>query len=68
VELITTAALAISTAVAATAVSIGIARADVIAGGMRSEGRALALALIVGLLLLALGGLGAVAGGGMRRD
>jgi hypothetical protein len=68
VELITTAALAVSTAVAAAAVSIGIARADVITGAVRTEGRALALALIIGLLLLAMGGLGAVAGGGARRN
>jgi hypothetical protein len=68
VELITTAALALSTAVAAAAVSIGIARADAITGAVRSEGRALAIALIVGLLLLAVGGIGAVAGGGTGRN
>jgi len=41
VELITTAALALSTAVAVTAVSIGIARADVV--GAAAKGRALRL-------------------------
>jgi hypothetical protein len=68
VELITTAALALSTAIAVAAVSIGIARVDVVTGAMRTEGRALAIALIVGLLLLAMGGLGAVAGGGAQRN
>jgi hypothetical protein len=69
VELITTAALAVSTAVAAAAVSIGIARADMITGAMLNEGRALGTVFLVGLLLLAaVGGLGAVAGAGARRN
>ena len=57
VELITTQLLALSTAVAATAVSIGIARADVF--GLRTDGdpAPLAIALLIGLLLLAMGGL-----------
>ena len=56
-ELITTVALALSTVVAVTAVSIGIARADVF--GMRADGDAapLAIALLIGLLLSAMGGL-----------
>jgi hypothetical protein len=59
VELITTVSLALSTAVAATAVSIGIARADMF--GMRADGDSpLAIALLIGLLLLVMGGLTAI--------
>jgi glycerol uptake facilitator-like aquaporin len=60
VELIATAALALSTVVAATAVSIGIARAD--AFGIRADGDSapLAIALLIGLLLSAMGGLTAI--------
>jgi hypothetical protein len=60
VELIATGALALSTVVAATAVSIGIARAD--AFGMRADGDSapLAIALLIGLLLSAMGGLTAM--------
>ena len=63
VELITTAALALSTAVAATAVSIGIARADVVDAAAKGQGTSFAMALVMGLLLsglLALGGVMAV--------
>ena len=63
VELITTAALALSTAVAATAVSIGIARADVLDVAAKGQGTSVAMALVMGLLLsglLALGGVMAV--------
>jgi hypothetical protein len=60
VELITTAALALSTVVAATAVSIGMARADVF--GFRTDGdpSPFAIAALIGLLLLAMGGLTAI--------
>ena len=51
VELITTAALALSTAVAATAVSIGIARADVVDAAAKGQGTSFAMALVMGLLL-----------------
>jgi glycerol uptake facilitator-like aquaporin len=66
VELITTAALALSTVVAATAVSIGIARADVF--GFRTDGdpAPLAIGLLIGLLLLAMGGLTAIMAGGPK--
>jgi glycerol uptake facilitator-like aquaporin len=65
VELITTAALALSTVVAATAVSIGMARADVF--GFRTDDPApLAIALLIGLLLLAMGGLTAVMASGPK--
>jgi glycerol uptake facilitator-like aquaporin len=60
VELIATAALALSTVVAATAVSIGIARADVF--GTRADGDTapLAIALLIGLLLSVMGGFTAI--------
>ncbi len=61
VELITTVLLALSTFVAATAVSIGIARADV--AGIRADGD-LAIALPNGLRLLAMGRLTAFIAGG----
>jgi hypothetical protein len=57
VELIATATLALSTMIAVTAVSIGIARAD--APGTGSDGT-LAVALLIGLLLSGMGGLTAV--------
>ena len=56
----TTAALALSTAVAVTAVSIGIARADVVGAVAKGDGAPLAIALFVGLLLSGMGGLTAV--------
>ncbi len=58
VELIATVTLALSTVIAVTAVSIGIARAD--APGTDSDGTALAVALLIGLLLSGMGGLTAV--------
>jgi hypothetical protein len=57
VELITTAALAFSTAVAVTAVSIGMARADVVGGAAHAGGMALTFASFIGLVLFAMGGL-----------
>jgi len=59
VELIATGALALSTVVAATAVSIGIARANV---GIRADADTapLAIALLIGFLVLAMGGLTAM--------
>ena len=63
IELIITAALVLSTAVAVTAVSIGIARAEVV--GAVSQGEGISIAL--GLLLIAVGGLTAMAAGGLRR-
>jgi hypothetical protein len=64
VELIITAALVLSTAVAVTAVSIGIARAEMV--GAVSQGEGISIAL--GLLLIAVGGLTAMAAGGLRRQ
>lgn len=56
-ELVTTIALALSTLVAATAVSVGIARADVIGNVIDNEGGLFAVALILGLLFIGMGGL-----------
>jgi hypothetical protein len=64
VELITTVALALSTAVAVTAVSIGIARADVVDAVTKGD----AIALCIALLLAAMGGLTAIVVGDPRRD
>jgi hypothetical protein len=60
VELITTAALALSTVVAVTAVSIGIARADVAIAVAKGDGAPLAIAVFIGLLLSGMGGLTAI--------
>jgi hypothetical protein len=68
VELITTAALALSTAVAVTAVSIGIARADVIGTVAKGDSAPFAIALFIGLLLSAMGGLTALLATEPRKD
>ena len=65
VGLIATAALALSTVVAVTAVSIGIARADTFAMGMNADHASLAIAFLIASLLTAslltvMGGLTAV--------
>ncbi len=63
VELITTVLLALSTVVAATAVSIGIARADVL--GIRADGAARHRGADR-IALLAMGGLTAIMAGGPK--
>ncbi|MGA7489626.1 MAG: hypothetical protein WBW74_22100 [Xanthobacteraceae bacterium] len=68
VELIATAALALSTAIAVTAVSIGIARADVLAAVTKGDATPLAIALSFGLLLSAMGGLTAIIALAPRRE
>ncbi len=60
VELVTTAALALSTAVALTAVSIGMARADVIGSVGHGDSAPLAIAVFIGLLFAGMGGLTAL--------
>jgi hypothetical protein len=60
VQLITTGALALSTLVAVTAVSIGIARADVPGALANADGAAFAIAVLLGSLLSGMGGLAAV--------
>jgi len=57
VELFTTAALALSTAVAVTAVSIGMARAEVIGAVGKGDGAPFAIALTIGLLVTAMASL-----------
>ena len=69
VELIATVALALLTLVAVTAVSIGIARADVFGARADADAAPLAIALFIGLLLSAMGGLTALmAGEPTQRD
>ena len=60
VQLIATAALALSTLVAVTAVSIGIARADVLGAHADTGSATLAIAIFIGLLLSGMGGLTAL--------
>ena len=68
VELITTAALALSTAVAVTAVSIGMARADVVGAMTSGDSTPLAIALCIAFLLAAMGGLTVIVAVNPRRD
>jgi len=68
VELILTAALALSTAVAVTAVSIGLARADVLGAVTLGDATPLAVALSFGLLLAAMGALTAIMAGAPRSE
>jgi hypothetical protein len=55
--LIASAALAISTIVAATVVSVGIARASVADSVIDNEGSLFAVALLLGLIFIGVGGL-----------
>jgi hypothetical protein len=66
IELLATLSLAVSLIVAATAVSIGVARAQVSGVVHHSDGAPLALAIFLGLMLTAMGGLTAVAVGKHR--
>jgi heme/copper-type cytochrome/quinol oxidase subunit 3 len=56
-ELIASIGLAVSTLVAATVVSIGIARADVASNVIDNESGVFAIALLLGLLFIGMGGL-----------
>ena len=56
-ELVAIVGLALSTIVAATAVSVGIARANVVDGVIGNEGGLFAVALLLGLVFIAVGGL-----------
>jgi hypothetical protein len=56
-ELVTILGLALSTIVAATVVSIGIARANVVGNVIDNEGSLFAVALVLGLIFIAIGGL-----------
>jgi hypothetical protein len=68
IELIITAALALSTAVAVTAVSIGIARAEVVGTVATGDSVPFAIVLLIGLLLSATGALTAIMAVGARSD
>jgi len=56
-ELIAIIGLALSTIVAATVVSVGIARADVASDVVGHEGSVFGVALLLGLIFVAMGGL-----------
>jgi hypothetical protein len=55
--LIASAALVFATVVVATVVSVGIARADVVGNVIDNEGSLFAVALLLGLLFIGMGGL-----------
>jgi threonine/homoserine/homoserine lactone efflux protein len=56
-ELLATITLAVCTIVAATVVSMGIAHADVASNVIDNEGGLFAIALVLGLLFIGMGGL-----------
>ena len=56
-ELVTIIGLALSTLVAATVVSVGIARANVVGNVIDNEGGVFTVALLLGLIFIAMGGL-----------
>jgi hypothetical protein len=61
IELFATLSLAVSLVIAATAVSIGMARAQAFGAAHHSDGAPLALAIFLGLILVGMGGLTAIA-------
>lgn len=61
-ELVAGVALALSTVVLATVLSVGAARANVADGVIGNEGTLFGIALLLGLIFLGLGGLSALAG------
>lgn len=61
IELLATVALAVSLVIAATAVSIGMARAQAAGAVPHSHGAPLAIAVFLGLVLAGMGGLTAIA-------
>jgi len=56
-ELVAIVGLALSTIVAATVVSVGIARANVVGNVIDNEGSLFTVALLLGLIFIAVGGL-----------
>ena len=56
-ELVTIIGLALSTIVAATVVSVGIARANVVGNVIDNEGSLFMVALLLGLIFIGMGGL-----------
>jgi hypothetical protein len=67
VELAAIAGLAISTVVAVTAITVGVAHAGVADGVIGNEGSLFTVALVLGLLFVAIGGLSLLPPGGLRR-
>jgi hypothetical protein len=61
IELFATLSLAVSLVIAATAVSISMARAQTFGAAHHSDGAPLALAIFLGLILVGMGGLTAIA-------
>lgn len=61
-ELAAIAGLTIATLIAATAVSVGIARASALDGIIENDGRLFGIALLLGLAFLAIGGLSLLPG------
>jgi hypothetical protein len=61
IELLATVALAVSLLIAATAVSIGMARAQALGAVPHSDGTPLAIAVLLGLVFVSMGGLTAIA-------
>ena len=61
IELLATVALAISLVIAATAVSIGMARAQALGAVSHSDGTSFAIAIFFGLVLAGMGGVTAIA-------
>ena len=59
-ELIATIGIALCTLIAATVVTVGIARADVATNVLDSEGSLFTIALVLGLVFAAMGGLTAL--------
>jgi hypothetical protein len=55
-ELVASIVLVLSTLIAATVVSAGVARADVVSGVIDNEGGVFAIALLLGLLFIGMGG------------
>jgi hypothetical protein len=62
-ELVATLALAVSTMVTATVLTVGIARASAVDGAIDNEGRLFGAALLLGLIFIGLGGFAFLAGG-----
>lgn len=61
-ELAAIAGLTVATVIAATAVSVGIARASVLDGVIGNEGTLFTIALLLGLAFVAVGGLSLLSG------
>jgi hypothetical protein len=60
-ELVAGAALALSTVVVVTVLSVGVARADVVDGVIGHEGSLFGIALLLGVLFIGIGGISALA-------